>query len=139
MRPRGRHAPALSRRGTFCDRWRTRALAEETDKENLERDDDDKKKQSLLAKSLQRGEPCAFDKEAIVHEESPAQAHLPGWRYDQSAYLKQILCARVYDVAEETDLQKADALSAKLKNSVFLKREDKQQVFSFKLRGAFNK
>lgn len=84
---------------------------------------------------MQRGEPCCFDRDNIVHERSDH----PDWTSSDAAYLKQVLCARVYDVAEETDLQKADSLSAKLKNTVFLKREDKQQVFSFKLRGAFNK
>ena len=56
-----------------------------------------------------------------------------------SGYLKQTLVARVYDVAQESDLDKAEGLSSKLKNTILLKREDKQQVFSFKLRGAFNK
>ena len=54
-------------------------------------------------------------------------------------YLKKILTARVYDVAHETALDTATILSKKLKNQVLLKREDQQPVFSFKLRGAFNK
>ncbi len=54
-------------------------------------------------------------------------------------YLKAILTAPVYDVAEETPLEPAPALSARLGNSVWLKREDLQPVFSFKLRGAYNK
>ncbi|MFT3813886.1 MAG: threonine ammonia-lyase, biosynthetic [Acidovorax sp.] len=54
-------------------------------------------------------------------------------------YLKKILNARVYDVAVESDLQPAKALSARLGNQVLLKREDQQPVFSFKLRGAYNK
>ncbi len=54
-------------------------------------------------------------------------------------YLERILTARVYDVAIETPLEAAPNLSARLKNNVLLKREDMQQVFSFKLRGAFNK
>ena len=53
-------------------------------------------------------------------------------------YLQKILRARVYDVAEETPLEKAKNLSKKLKNTIWLKREDLQSVFSFKLRGAFN-
>ncbi len=53
--------------------------------------------------------------------------------------VKQILGARVYDVAEKTALDKADRLSAELGNTVLIKREDQQSVFSFKLRGAFNK
>ena len=54
-------------------------------------------------------------------------------------YLKKILTARVYDVAHETALDPATILSKKIKNQVLLKREDQQPVFSFKLRGAFNK
>jgi threonine dehydratase len=54
-------------------------------------------------------------------------------------YLKRILTARVYDVARETELQAAPALSARLGNAVWLKREDNQAIFSFKLRGAYNK
>ncbi|MBL8526291.1 MAG: pyridoxal-phosphate dependent enzyme, partial [Burkholderiales bacterium] len=54
-------------------------------------------------------------------------------------YLERILTARVYDVAIESALERAPNLSARLKNDVLLKREDMQQVFSFKLRGAFNK
>ncbi len=54
-------------------------------------------------------------------------------------YLQKILTARVYDVAIETALDAAPALSARIDNHVFLKREDTQPVFSFKLRGAYNK
>ncbi len=54
-------------------------------------------------------------------------------------YLQKILAARVYDVARETSLEKAAALSARLNNTLLLKREDTQSVFSFKLRGAYNK
>jgi len=54
-------------------------------------------------------------------------------------YLKRILNARVYDVAVESALEKARALSERLGNTVLLKREDQQPVFSFKLRGAYNK
>jgi threonine dehydratase len=56
-----------------------------------------------------------------------------------SDYLKKILTARVYDVAIETALEPAPALSARLGHSVLLKREDTQPVVSFKLRGAYNK
>lgn len=52
-------------------------------------------------------------------------------------YLKKILQAPVYDVAVETPSQRAGKLSAKLNNTVLLKREDLQPVFSFKLRGAY--
>ncbi len=54
-------------------------------------------------------------------------------------YLRKILNARVYDVAVESALDTARALSARLGNTVLLKREDQQPVFSFKLRGAYNK
>ncbi|MCT7968031.1 threonine ammonia-lyase, biosynthetic [Laspinema sp. D1] len=54
-------------------------------------------------------------------------------------YLVQILTARVYDVAQETPLEYAPNLSARLDNQLLLKREDMQSVFSFKLRGAYNK
>jgi threonine dehydratase len=54
-------------------------------------------------------------------------------------YLKKILTARVYDVAVESALEPARALSRRLHNKVLLKREDQQPVFSFKLRGAYNK
>ncbi len=54
-------------------------------------------------------------------------------------YLERILNARVYDVAEETPLEPANNLSARLHNHILLKREDMQPVFSFKIRGAYNK
>jgi len=56
-----------------------------------------------------------------------------------SDYIKRILTARVYDVAIETPLESARALSSRLGNQVWLKREDLQPVFSFKLRGAYNR
>jgi threonine dehydratase len=56
-----------------------------------------------------------------------------------ASYLQKILTARVYDVAIETSLEPARSLSKRLSNQVFLKREDSQPVFSFKLRGAYNK
>ena len=54
-------------------------------------------------------------------------------------YLQKILNARVYDVAVESSLQIAPQLSRRLNNTVLFKREDQQPVFSFKLRGAYNK
>jgi threonine dehydratase len=54
-------------------------------------------------------------------------------------YLKRILNAKVYDVAIESPLEPAPNLSARIGNTVLLKREDMQPVFSFKLRGAYNK
>ncbi|MGB3212882.1 MAG: threonine ammonia-lyase, biosynthetic [Desulforhopalus sp.] len=52
---------------------------------------------------------------------------------------KQILTSRVYEAAIETSLDEAAALSRKLKNRILLKREDQQPIFSFKLRGAYNR
>ncbi|GJL81777.1 MAG: L-threonine dehydratase [marine bacterium B5-7] len=54
-------------------------------------------------------------------------------------YLKKILTSRVYDVARETPLDQAFGLSRRLGYKVWLKREDSQDVFSFKIRGAYNK
>ncbi len=54
-------------------------------------------------------------------------------------YLKKILTTRVYDVAVETALERAPGLSVRTGFNVLLKREDNQPVFSFKLRGAYNK
>ena len=54
-------------------------------------------------------------------------------------YLKKILTAKVYDVAVESALEPAKILSRRVHNKVLLKREDQQPVFSFKLRGAYNK
>jgi threonine dehydratase len=54
-------------------------------------------------------------------------------------YIEKILRAKVYDVAIETPLDFASSLSERLGNNVYLKREDLQPVFSFKLRGAYNK
>jgi threonine dehydratase len=55
------------------------------------------------------------------------------------SYIKRILDARVYDVARETPVDEATLMSRRLDNRVWLKREDLQPVFSFKLRGAYNK
>ena len=57
----------------------------------------------------------------------------------ETDYLEAILNANVYDVATETPLQDAPLLSARLQNRLLLKREDLQPIFSFKLRGAYNK
>jgi len=54
-------------------------------------------------------------------------------------YLERILTAQVYDVAVESPLEFAPSLSERMNNRLLLKREDMQQVFSFKLRGAYNK
>ena len=74
-------------------------------------------------------------------QRDPTDAGLPGTAEarDGTDYLKEILTARVYDVAQETPLEHASLLSSRLDNRVLLKREDLQPVFSFKLRGAYNK
>jgi len=64
---------------------------------------------------------------------APVSASVP------SQVIEQILKARVYDVAQESPLEPAPRLSQRLGCPVLLKREDLQQVFSFKLRGAYNK
>ena len=53
-------------------------------------------------------------------------------------YLRLILNSKVYEMVKETPLVFAPNLSAKLGNRIFLKREDLQEVFSFKIRGAYN-
>jgi threonine dehydratase len=54
-------------------------------------------------------------------------------------YVQRILAAKVYDVARTTTLESAPLLSTRLGNTILLKREDEQSVFSFKVRGAYNK
>ena len=60
-------------------------------------------------------------------------------RLSEHELLRQTVGARVYDVARETALEPATLLSARLGQRVMLKREDQQPVFSFKLRGAYNR
>ncbi len=70
----------------------------------------------------------------------PAPKKVPSRRaLPLAGYLQKILTARVYDVAIESALEAAPRLSARLKSHVLFKREDTQPVFSFKLRGAYNK
>ena len=52
-------------------------------------------------------------------------------------YLRTILSSNIYDLAQVTPLQKMEKLSERLNNKIFIKREDRQPVHSFKLRGAF--
>ncbi|HNG10790.1 MAG TPA: pyridoxal-phosphate dependent enzyme, partial [Agitococcus sp.] len=54
-------------------------------------------------------------------------------------YVRRTLQAKVYDIAKETPLDEMRYLSRRLKNKILLKREDLQPVFSFKIRGAYNK
>jgi threonine dehydratase len=71
---------------------------------------------------------------------SPVRAaKAPAKRLTAAHYLQKILTSRVYDVAIESSLERADQLSARLGHEVYIKREDTQPVFSFKLRGAYNK
>ena len=56
-----------------------------------------------------------------------------------NSYIKRILNARIYDLAVETPVDPMPLVSARTKNHVLLKREDLQPVFSFKVRGAYNK
>lgn len=56
-----------------------------------------------------------------------------------TAYLQKILTARVYDVAIESPLELAPTLSQRIGNKLYLKREDMQSVFSYKIRGSYNK
>ena len=65
--------------------------------------------------------------------------HMPETPISSNEYLDRIANASVYDVARKTPLELANNLSARLQNRIWLKREDLQPVFSFKLRGAYNK
>ena len=76
-----------------------------------------------------------------------ADGHPDVWRFsspyyniaDLNQYLRLILTSRVYDVVKETPLTPAINLSNRLECNVLLKREDLQPVFSFKIRGAYNR
>jgi len=57
---------------------------------------------------------------------------------DTPDYIRLILTSKVYEIVKETPLVLATNLSAKLGNQIWLKREDLQEVFSFKIRGAYN-
>ena len=83
--------------------------------------------------------PAKHDLKSAIPTPMPAPPARPRGRPDLSGYLQKILNARVYDVAAETALDPARSLSRRLGNHVLLKREDQQSVFSFKLRGAYNK
>ena len=73
----------------------------------------------------------------VLNKLKKAPASRPG--IPPREYVERILRARVYDVARESPLDEAPRLSKRLGNRVLLKREDLQPVFSFKLRGAYNK
>jgi len=76
---------------------------------------------------------------AVPTPTPPLRSLLPAGKRIAASYLQRILTARVYDVARETALDPARNLSRRIGNQVLLKREDQQPVFSFKLRGAYNK
>ena len=59
--------------------------------------------------------------------------------HEQPDYLRMILTARVYEIINETPLQEAVNLNTKLGSKIYLKREDLNPVFSFKIRGAYNR
>src|SRR5471032_1477999 len=82
--------------------------------------------------------PCAII-DVFAHNKWRAQPRANGSGMTHPDYLKKVLTARVYDVARESELEPARNLSARLHNSVYLKREDNKPVFSFKIRGAYNK
>ena len=82
-------------------------------------------------------QPKAVVKAAVkASSKAPAKPPAPLSIQD---YLRKILTSHVYDVAIESPLDEARSLSRRLGHHVFFKREDKQPVFSFKLRGAYNK
>ncbi|MEO7400296.1 MAG: threonine ammonia-lyase, biosynthetic [Polaromonas sp.] len=84
--------------------------------------------------------PSSASPSSQAKKPSPAEpVALPAKALKPADYLKKILTARVYDVAVESALEPAKILSQRLNNTVLLKREDQQPVFSFKLRGAYNK
>lgn len=73
--------------------------------------------------------------EPLPYSRVPDHSLLPSKTPD---YLRLILTSKVYDILKETPLVFAPNLSARLGNEIWLKREDFQEVFSFKIRGAYN-
>lgn len=74
--------------------------------------------------------------ESIPYPRLPAHLLVPST--GKPDYLRLILTSKVYDLIKETPLVLANNLSSKLGNEIYLKREDLQEVFSFKIRGAYN-
>ena len=81
----------------------------------------------------------AIDFSALQGRKSPQASSPVNWLPMTTDYLRRILGARVYEVAHETPLERAPGLSKRLGCTILLKREDTQPVFSFKVRGAYNK
>lgn len=110
---------------------------------HLSYDDDTMSSQTLeYASNAPEPVPNAHPPNGSAHDESESRyprlaPHLllPDGTPD---YLRLILNSKVYDLVKETPLVRAVNLSAKLGNEIWLKREDLQEVFSFKIRGAYN-
>ncbi len=85
--------------------------------------------------------PVGLADDNLVERSSytPTKPVLLNAKHHAVGYLSRVLNARVYDVCDETMLQEAPFLSRALNNTVLLKREDTSPVFSFKIRGAYNK
>ena len=90
----------------------------------------------LVPRSSNPGNPQNFARSWWVCDN---RSFDPGPGMSTTDYRERVENARVYDVADETPLEFAKNLSARFKNRIWLKREDLQPVFSFKLRGAYNK
>src|SRR5713101_3502866 len=82
---------------------------------------------------------CAFSCDSFISVSLILNSSVPGGGVKHDNYLERILKARVYDVASETPLELAPGLSRRLRNRLLIKREDLQPIFSFKLRGAYNR
>ena len=94
---------------------------------------------SATVDDVETTKPLSSTTEEYIQFQTEAKPVLLNSKEHVIGYLSRILNARVYDAAVETDLQYAPNLSGHLKNTVFLKREDTQPIFSFKIRGAYNK
>src|SRR6478735_554472 len=75
----------------------------------------------------------------MLERESAVAATMTNVVTSPESMLRLILNSRVYDVAQETPLEPAVRLSRRLRNEILLKREDLQPIFSYKLRGAYNR
>lgn len=102
---------------------------------------------SLLSLTMP-SEPRAIV-ETDTHQPAPhlksnvQNGHVPFTQGNEPDYLRMILTSRVYDIVQETPLQETVNLNGKLNHEngakIYIKREDLQPVFSFKIRGAYNK
>ncbi len=98
---------------------------------------------AAVIKATELDGPSLFDQMRSIPKIQPLHrlrgAARPLYLDPMDDYVRRILTAQVYDVAQETPLDPARSLSRRLDNKVLLKREDLQPVFSFKLRGAYNR